>query len=94
MLSRLRENLTPRSVSGNILHVFIVTKLVLQGFANYRMLSLVPAEPQSFRFCFFLLVLVPKLLAVQTTEWYNNNFCRTPAGVRPRNGILGLVLGI
>ena len=74
MLSRLRENLTPRSVSGNILQVFIVTKLVLQGFANYRMLSLIPAEPQSFRFCFFLLVLVSKLLAVQTTEWYNNNF--------------------
>ena len=74
VLSRLRENLTPRSVSGNILHVFIVTKLVLQGFANYRMLSLVPAEPQSFRFCFFLLVLLSKLLAVQTTEWNNNNF--------------------
>ena len=47
--------------------MFIVTKLLLQGFANYRMLSLVPAEPQSFRFCFFLLVLVSKLLAVQTT---------------------------
>ena len=48
MLSRLRENLTPSSVSSNILHVFIVTKLVLQGFANYRMLSLVPAEPPEF----------------------------------------------
>ena len=54
--------------------MLIVTKLVLQGFANYRMLSLVPAEPQSFCFCFFLLVLVSKLVTVQTTEWYNNNF--------------------
>ena len=69
MPSRLQENLTPRSVSSNILHLLIVTKLVLQGFANYRMLSLVPTEPQSFCFCFFLLVLLSKLLAGQTTEW-------------------------
>ena len=71
--------------------MFIVTKLVVKGFANYRMLSLVPAEPQSFRFCFFLLVLVSKLLAVQTTEWYNNNFYCLHSSVENINALLNVV---